>query len=42
MDNFDAREVAHGIHELYEPLTEDDGMTLTVKAAAAVIHGTAN
>jgi signal transduction histidine kinase len=39
MDDFDAADVAHGIHELYEPLAEDDGMTLTVKAAAAPIHG---
>ncbi len=39
MDDFDAAEVANGIHELYEPLAEDDGMTLTVKAAAAPIHG---
>ncbi len=39
MDDFDAAEVAHGIHELYEPLAEDDGMTLTVKAAPAQIHG---
>ena len=28
MDDFDAAEVANGIHELYEPLAEDDGMTL--------------
>ena len=39
MDNFDAAEVANGIHELYEPLAEDDGMTLTVKASAAPLHG---
>jgi signal transduction histidine kinase len=39
MDDFDAAEVANGIHELYEPLAEDDGMTLTVKAASAPIHG---
>src|SRR5436190_2486385 len=39
MDDFDAAEVANGIHELYEPLAEDDGMTLTVKAAPAPIHG---
>ena len=27
MDDFDAAEVANGIHELYEPLAEEDGMT---------------
>ena len=27
MDDFDAADVANGIHELYEPLAEDDGMT---------------
>ncbi len=39
MDDFDAADVANGIHELYEPLAEDDGMTLTVEAAAAPLHG---
>ena len=39
MDDFDAAEVARGIHELYEPLAEDDGMTLHVKAEAAPLHG---
>ncbi|MBI5318938.1 ATP-binding protein [Bradyrhizobium sp.] len=39
MDDFDAADVANGIHELYEPLAEDDGMTLTVKAAGAPLHG---
>jgi signal transduction histidine kinase len=39
MDDFDAADVANGIHELYEPLAEDDGMTLTVKAAATPLHG---
>ncbi len=39
MDNFDAAEVANGIHELYEPLAEDDGMTLSVKTAFAPLHG---
>jgi signal transduction histidine kinase len=38
MDDFDASEVANGIHELYEPLAEDDGMTLKVKTAPAPIH----
>ena len=35
MNDFDAAEVAKGIHELYEPLAEEDGMTLRVKAATA-------
>jgi signal transduction histidine kinase len=39
MDNFDAAEVANGIHELYEPLAEDDGMTLRVKSELAPLHG---
>jgi signal transduction histidine kinase len=39
MDDFDAAEVASGIHELYEPLAEDDGMTLRVKTAPARLHG---
>ena len=39
MDDFDAADVARGIHELYEPLAEDDGMTLRVKASAAPLHG---
>ncbi|MFL6793188.1 MAG: ATP-binding protein [Bradyrhizobium sp.] len=39
MDDFDAADVANGIHELYEPLAEDDGMTLRVKAAPAPLHG---
>jgi signal transduction histidine kinase len=39
MDDFDAAEVASGIYELYEPLAEDDGMTLTVKTSAAPLHG---
>ena len=39
MDDFDAADVARGIHELYEPLAEDDGMTLRVKVEAAPIHG---
>ena len=38
MDDFDAAEVANGIYELYEPLAEDDGMTLRVKTAPAPIH----
>ncbi|OAF10495.1 two-component sensor histidine kinase [Bradyrhizobium centrolobii] len=39
MDDFDAAEVANGIHELYEPLAEDDGMILKVKTQAAPVHG---
>nr|WP_249134956.1 ATP-binding protein [Bradyrhizobium sp. AUGA SZCCT0222] len=39
MDDFDAADVAKGIHELYEPLAEDDGLTLRVRAAAAPLHG---
>src|SRR3982075_1174 len=39
MDTFDAGEVANGIHELYEPLAEDDGMTLRVKTVPAPLHG---
>nr|WP_249150306.1 ATP-binding protein [Bradyrhizobium sp. JYMT SZCCT0180] len=39
MDDFDAADVAKGIHELYEPLAEDDGLTLRVKAASAALHG---
>src|SRR5438105_4069823 len=39
MDDFDAADVAGGIHELYEPLAEDDGMTLKVKSQPAPIHG---
>jgi signal transduction histidine kinase len=39
MDDFDAAEVANGIHELYEPLAEDDGMTLHVKTSPTPLHG---
>src|SRR3954462_14188654 len=39
MDDFDAAAVANGIHELYEPLAEDAGMSLRVKAASAPLHG---
>ena len=38
MDDFDAAEVAGGIHELYEPLAEDDGMTLKVKCEPTPVH----
>jgi len=39
MDNFDAADVAEGIHELYEPLAEDGGMSLRLKAVSAPLHG---
>ncbi|MDQ8728583.1 ATP-binding protein [Bradyrhizobium sp. LHD-71] len=39
MSDFDAADVAHGIHELYEPLAEDDGLTLSVEAISAPLHG---
>ena len=39
MDDFDAADVARGIHELYEPLAEDDGMILRVTTAPAPLHG---
>jgi signal transduction histidine kinase len=39
MDDFDAADVANGIHELYEPLAEDDGMTLKVKVAPTPVRG---
>jgi signal transduction histidine kinase len=39
MIDFDAADVAHGIHELYEPLAEDDGLSLVVEAASAPLHG---
>src|SRR3954452_9481586 len=38
MDNFDAAEVANGIHELYEPLAEDDGMTLKVRCEPTPVY----
>jgi signal transduction histidine kinase len=39
MDNFDAADVANGIHELYEPLAEDGGMTLHVRTESTQLHG---
>ncbi|MGO4713879.1 sensor histidine kinase [Bradyrhizobium sp. 2TAF24] len=39
MVDFDAAEVVHGIHELYEPLAEDKGLTLAVEAETAPLHG---
>jgi signal transduction histidine kinase len=38
MDDFDAAEVAGGIHELYEPLAEEDGMGLRVRTQPAPIR----
>jgi signal transduction histidine kinase len=38
MDDFDAADVANGIHELYEPLAEDDGMTLKVRCEPTPVH----
>jgi signal transduction histidine kinase len=39
MDDFDAADVAKGIHELYEPLAEDNGLTLHVATDPAPLHG---
>jgi signal transduction histidine kinase len=39
MDNFDAAEVANGIQELYEPLAEDEGMTLRVETVTTPLRG---
>src|SRR6185312_13775934 len=39
MDNFDAAEVANGIYELYEPLAEDNGMTLRVVTQPTPLYG---
>jgi signal transduction histidine kinase len=39
MDDFDAADVAQGIHELYEPLAEDSGLTLHVKTEPVRLHG---
>jgi signal transduction histidine kinase len=39
MDDFDAADVAQGIHELYEPLAEDNGLTLNVKTEPVRLHG---
>lgn len=36
---FDAADVARGIHELYEPLAEDNGLVLSVTAEPAPLHG---
>jgi signal transduction histidine kinase len=39
MDDFDAADVAQGIQELYEPLAEDNGLTLQVRTEPARLHG---
>jgi signal transduction histidine kinase len=39
MADFDAADVAQGIHELYEPLAEDNGLTLSVRTESAPLHG---
>ena len=39
MDDFDAADVAQGIQELYEPLAEDNGLTLNVRTEPARLHG---
>ncbi len=39
MVDFDVADVANGIHELYEPLAEDNDLALTVRAEPARLHG---
>lgn len=39
MSEFSVDEVAHSIHELYEPLAEDDGLALQVAATPARMYG---
>ncbi|ABE62269.1 signal transduction histidine kinase [Nitrobacter hamburgensis X14] len=39
MTDFDAADVAQGIHELYEPLAEDNGLALRVQTESAPLHG---
>ena len=39
MGDFDAADVATGIHELYEPLAEDGELSLRVKTEPAPLHG---
>ncbi len=39
MVDFDAAEIAGGIHELYEPLAEDNGLTLRLEAQPAQLRG---
>jgi signal transduction histidine kinase len=38
-EDFDVADVANGIHELYEPLAEDSGLTLDVVVSPAPLHG---
>ncbi len=38
-EDFDVADVAGGIHELYEPLAEDNGLTLHVEAVPARLRG---
>lgn len=39
MAEFDAAEVANSIHELYEPLAEENGLALAVRAQPAKLRG---
>ena len=39
MDNFDAAEVAEGMHELYEPLADASDVKLSVKNTAGSFSG---
>jgi signal transduction histidine kinase len=39
MVDFDAAEIAQGIHELYEPLAEDNGLSLRVETERTPLHG---
>lgn len=38
-EDFDAADVANGIHELYEPLAEDNGLVLRVETVSAPLRG---
>lgn len=39
MTGFDVADVAVGIHELYEPLAEDKGLTLELRTDTTPVHG---
>jgi signal transduction histidine kinase len=39
MTDFDGKEIAEGIQELYEPLADDKGLKLVVKAGSVPMHG---
>ena len=39
MDSFDAADIARDIHELYEPLAEDNGLTLQIAVEPAPVRG---